>query len=190
MCVFCGSSGGTDPDYRAAAEAFGRELAKRDIELVYGGGAVGLMGALADAVMTSGGSVTGVLPEGLFPREVGHTEITALHLVPTMHERKAMMYDLADAFVALPGGLGTLDELFETLTWAQIGLHAKPVGLLDTKDFFASLLAFVRHTVEEGFVKPANLDLLRVAGDPATLLDELSVAQPVHVPKWIGADKL
>ncbi len=129
--IFCGSSAGHDPIYAEAATQMGRALARADIELVYGGGAVGLMGVVADAVMAAGGRVIGVIPSGLFSREVAHPAISELHHTATMHERKALMYELSDAFIALPGGLGTLDELFETLTWAQLGLHAKPVGLLD-----------------------------------------------------------
>lgn len=173
--------------YRQATEAFALELAARGIELVYGGGAVGLMGVLADTAMSAGAIVTGVLPDGLFPREVGHREITTLHLVPTMHERKALMYGMSDAFVALPGGLGTLDELFETLTWAQIGLHNKPVGLLDTNGYFTSLLSFLRHSVEQGFMKPDYLELLMVSDDPATLLDMLATSEPISLPKWTGS---
>ena len=143
----------------------GAELAGRGIGLVYGGGAVGLMGVVADAVLDAGGSVTGVIPTGLFSREVAHDRVTELHHTATMHERKALMYDLADAFVAMPGGVGTLDELFETLTWAQLGLHDKPVGLLDVDGFFGDLLAFLRRTEDDGFVKHRHLARLRVAAE-------------------------
>jgi uncharacterized protein (TIGR00730 family) len=158
----------------------GHCLAERGIELVYGGGAVGLMGILADAVMDAGGSVTGVIPQGLFSREVAHDRLTRLHQTATMHERKALMYELSDAFIALPGGLGTLDELFETLTWAQIGLHAKPVGLLDVNGYFDGLMAFLDHAMGQGFVRGANLELLVADTDPAGLLDRLAAAEPPH----------
>ena len=154
----------------------GRALARADIELVYGGGAVGLMGVVADAVMAAGGRVIGVIPSGLFSREVAHPAISELHHTATMHERKALMYELSDAFIALPGGLGTLDELFETLTWAQLGLHAKPVGLLDVAGFFDPLLAFLDHTVALGFTKPKNLALLVFDPSPDALLDRLGQA--------------
>ena len=167
----------------------GAELAGRGIGLVYGGGAVGLMGVVADAVLDAGGSVTGVIPTGLFSREVAHDRVTELHHTATMHERKALMYDLADAFVAMPGGVGTLDELFETLTWAQLGLHDKPVGLLDVDGFFGDLLAFLRRTEDDGFVKHRHLARLRVTGHPATLLDELA-GEPTGAPPWIGPGKL
>ncbi|MCC6434903.1 MAG: TIGR00730 family Rossman fold protein [Acidimicrobiales bacterium] len=190
VCVFCGSSSGTDPRYREAASAMGRTLAERGIELVYGGGAVGLMGVIADAVMEAGGTVIGVLPKGLFSREVGHEAITELRHTDSMHERKALMYELADAFIALPGGLGTLDELFETLTWAQIGLHAKPVGLLDVDGYFDQLLAFLQHTVDTGFVKQANIDLLVADADPAGLLARLAANEPPRPEKWIDPVKI
>jgi uncharacterized protein (TIGR00730 family) len=174
VCVFCGSSVGRSPGYREGTVALGRELAARGIGLVYGGGAVGLMGVLADAVMQAGGRVTGVIPAGLFGGEVEHGDITTLYRVDSMHERKALMYELSDAFIALPGGLGTLEELAETLTWGQIGLHDKPVGLLDPSRFYASLQAFFDHAVREGFLKPKNLERLAVDDDPGRLLDELA----------------
>jgi uncharacterized protein (TIGR00730 family) len=174
VCVFCGSSFGAAPAYRDAAVRLGRELAGRGIGLVYGGGAVGLMGALAGSVMTAGGRVTGVIPDGLFGGEVERGDVTTLYRVGSMHERKALMYELADAFVALPGGLGTLEELAETLTWAQIGLHDKPVGLLDPCGFYASLQGFFDHALREGFIKAKNLERLAVDDDPARLLDELT----------------
>jgi uncharacterized protein (TIGR00730 family) len=176
VCVFCGSSAGGRPAYAEAAAELGRELARRDIGLVFGGGAVGLMGVVADATMAAGGRVTGVIPEGLFSPEVAHERVTTLHRVASMHERKALMYRLADAFVALPGGLGTLEELAETLTWGQIGLHDKAVGLLDTDGFFRPLRSFFDHAVGEGFLKPRNLERLVVAAQPAPLLDQLAEA--------------
>ena len=180
ICVFCGSSAGANPRYRQAAASLGRELADRGIGLVYGGGAVGLMGAVADAVMACGGRVTGVIPSGLFSPEVAHERVTTLHRVGSMHERKALMYRLADAFVALPGGLGTLEELAETLTWGQIGLHDKVVGLLDVAGFYAPLRAFFDHATGEGFLKARNLERLVVADDPAALLDALAGAASGH----------
>jgi uncharacterized protein (TIGR00730 family) len=176
VCVFCGSAAGRGTRYAGAAAELGRELARRDIGLVFGGGAVGLMGVVADATMAAGGRVTGVIPDGLFSPEVPHERVTTLHRVDSMHERKALMYRLADAFVALPGGLGTLEELAETLTWGQIGLHDKVVGLLDVDSFYRPLQAFFGHAVEEGFLKPRNLERLVVDDDPARLLDALAEA--------------
>jgi len=176
VCVFCGSSTGTDPVYAEAARAMGAALAAGGVELVYGGGAVGLMGILADAVMAAGGRVTGVIPVGLFSREVRHDAVTELHEVASMHERKALMYELSDAFVALPGGLGTLDELFETLTWAQLGLHSKPVGLLDVDGYYDPLLAFLRHATDAGFVKERHLTMLLSDASPDALLSRLAGA--------------
>lgn len=174
LCLFCGSSVGMRPEYAQAATELARELVARDIGLVYGGGAVGLMGTAADAVMSAGGRVTGVIPRDLFGNEVEHTAITTLHRVDSMHERKATMYELADAFVALPGGLGTLEELAETLTWGQIGLHDKPVGLLDPTGFYRSLTTFLNHAVDEGFIKPRNLERLIVDDEAGRLLDRLA----------------
>lgn len=190
VCVFCGSSSGADPVYAEAAAGTGRALAEAGIELVYGGGAVGLMGILADATMAAGGTVIGVIPRGLFAREVGHKAITELHHTATMHERKALMYDLSDAFIALPGGLGTLDELFETLTWAQLGLHHKPAGLLDVDGYFDHLLAFLHHTVERGFVKAQNIELLVSDPTPTGLLDKLAKAEVPTLDKWIDPKRI
>jgi uncharacterized protein (TIGR00730 family) len=173
VCVFCGSSHGGRPDYDAAAAHLGRTLARRGIGLVYGGGALGLMGTLAMATMAAGGQVTGVVPRGLFGNEVPRGSVTTLHHVDTMHERKALMYSLADAFIALPGGLGTLEELAETLTWAQIGLHDKPVGLLDAAGFYAPLRQFLDHAAREGFIRARHLDRLLIDDDVVTLLDGL-----------------
>lgn len=174
ICVFCGSSGGTDPRHVGAARDLGAELASRGLGLVYGGASVGLMGALADAVLARGGHVTGVLPSALAARELAHSSLQDLRIVSTMHERKAMMADLADAFIALPGGMGTLDETFEILTWAQLGMHAKPVGLLDVAGYYGPLLAFLDHALANGFVRAEHRALLDVAGDPAALLDRLA----------------
>jgi uncharacterized protein (TIGR00730 family) len=181
VCVFAGSSPGVQPQYAQTAGRLGRELAARRLGLVYGGSSVGLMCVLADAALGAGGEVIGVLPRGLFRREVAHTGLTHLHEVASMHERKALMADLSDAFIALPGGFGTFDELFEILTWAQIGLHRKPVALLDVAGYFGPLLALVAHAATEGFIPPANAELLLVDRDPAALLDRLAAYTP---PPW------
>jgi len=158
--------------------ALGRELACRGIGLVYGGASRGLMGVVADAALAAGGEVIGVLPRGLFVREVAHHGLTELCEVGSMHERKALMAQLSDGFIALPGGFGTCDELFEAVTWAQIGIHQKPVGLLDVNEYFTTLLAFVAHAAAEGFIPPLNADLLQRATDPATLLDAFAHYRP------------
>ena len=176
VCVFCGSSPGRRPAYAAAADALGTALAERNIELVYGGGRVGLMGVLADAVLAGGGRVIGVIPEAILALEVGHLEVTRLEVVATMHERKARMADLADGFVALPGGLGTLDELFEILTWAQLGLHAKPCGLLDVDGYFDPLRAVLDGAVAEGFLDATRRTAILEGTDSGALLDAMSVA--------------
>ena len=170
ICVYCGSRVGHAEVHAQTAVLLARELVKNDISLVYGGGNIGLMGVLADEVLRLGGEVTGIIPKGLLEMEVGHQGVTRLHIVKDMHERKAMMIDLSDGFIALPGGLGTLEELFEVLTWAQLGYHKKPVGLLNAHGFFDTLIGFVQHTVEQGFVRREHADLLMVESDPAALL--------------------
>jgi uncharacterized protein (TIGR00730 family) len=185
VCVFCGSSTPADPRYADAARALGTELADRGIELVYGGGQVGLMGVLADAALAAGGRVIGVIPVGLFSKEVGHTGLTELHEVRTMHERKQLMYDLADAFIALPGGLGTLDELAEVVTWAQLGLHRKPVALLDVDGFWDPLVGQLDRMVDVGLLKPANRALVLRAETPVDALGALAAAESPYVEKWI-----
>ena len=185
ICVFAGSSIGASPEYRAAASAFGRALCERQIDLVYGGAHVGLMGAVADAVMAAGGQVTGVIPEALVSKELAHTGVTELHVVASMHERKALMADLSDAFVALPGGWGTWEELFEVLTWAQLGLHVKPCGLLNAAGYFDGLLAFMAHAMQEGFVRTEQNSMLLVADTPGGLLDQMAAYRPVLVEKWL-----
>ncbi|MCU1352914.1 MAG: putative lysine decarboxylase [Acidimicrobiales bacterium] len=185
LCVFCGSSRGADPAYAAAARDLGEELVARDLGLVYGGGHVGLMGQVADAVMAAGGEVIGVIPQHLVDLEVGHTAITDLRVVSSMHERKKLMADLSGAFVALPGGVGTFEELFEMLTWTQLGIHAKPVGLLDVAGYYAPLLAFLDHAVQEGFIRPQHRSMLHHGTDPHLLLDVLSGWQPDRVEKWV-----
>ena len=188
VCVFCASSPGSDPAITDATIELGRLLAERGIELVYGGGAVGLMGLVADTVMEAGGSVVGVIPAGLFSSEVGHQGLTRLEEVATMHERKARMYDLADAFIALPGGFGTLEELAETLTWNQIGLLTKPVGVLDVGGFWQPLLDLLDSMVDRTILKPKNRAILLDDPDPARLLDRLGEQELAYEPKWIGDD--
>lgn len=185
ICVFAGSNSGARPEYSEAARRLGRELAARGLGLVYGGSSVGLMHVVADAVLAEGGEVIGVLPRGLFRREVAHTGLTELREVGSMHERKALMADLSDGFIALPGGYGTFDELFEITTWAQIGIHSKPVGLLDVADYFAPLLAMVQHAAAEGFVPQQQARLLLREEDPATLLDRFAAyTPPASMWKW------
>jgi len=176
--VFCGSHSGRGEVYRSAADEFAREVARRGLTIVYGGGNVGLMGVVADAALAAGGRVIGVLPRFLQERELGHAALTELHLVDSMHERKAKMAELSDAFVALPGGLGTLEELFEAWTWMQLGLQHKPCGLLAVGGFFDPLLAFLDRASEEGFVTANHRALLKVASDPAVLLSKLASAVP------------
>jgi uncharacterized protein (TIGR00730 family) len=183
VCVFCGSSPGTRPEYVQAARALGSVLAARGLALVYGGGRVGLMGELARAVLQAGGRVTGVIPRPLVERELACREVSDLRVVGSMHERKALMAELADAFVALPGGLGTIEELFEALTWAQLGIHAKPCGLLDVAGYYGSLIAFLSNTVAEGFVAPEHRDALLVDSDPERLLDRFAEYRPVTLDK-------
>jgi uncharacterized protein (TIGR00730 family) len=185
ICVFCGSSLGTDPRHRNAASAVGELLADRGIEIVYGGGHVGLMGLLADGALAKGGRVHGVIPQRLLDREVGHEGLTSLSVVPGMHERKREMADRADAFIALPGGYGTLEELFECITWTQLGYHRKPVGLLNVAGFYDRLLAFLDHAVEQGFIGAIHRGLLHASADPEALLDALSTSVPPSAEKWI-----
>lgn len=189
VCVFCGSSSGADPAYRQAAEALGRSLVGRGLGLVFGGGHVGLMGALADAVMTEGGEAIGVIPRGLQESELGHLGLTELRVVGSMHERKATMAELADAFLALPGGMGTLEETTEVLTWAQLGIHRKPVGLLDVRGYWRTLLAFLDHAVESGFLRPEHRALLLVERDPEALLDRLASWRAPPARPWMGKDQ-
>ena len=185
ICVFCGSSPGFRPVYAEAARATGRLLVERGIGLVYGGGNVGLMGEVADAVLAAGGEVTGVIPRALMEREVGHRGLTELHVVGTMHERKALMVDLSDGFVALPGGYGTLDELCEALTWAQLGIHARPCGVLNVEGYFDPLLALFDHAVREGFIRESHRALVLQATGPAALLDAMASFQAPGTEKWI-----
>jgi uncharacterized protein (TIGR00730 family) len=174
VCVFCGASPGHDPVHVDASARLGQALAERGIGLVTGGGKVGLMGAIADAALGAGGEVIGVIPRGLVEREVAHMGLTELHVVETLHERKALMHRLSDAFVALPGGFGTLDELMETITWAQLGIHAKPIGLVDVAGYYGDLLAFVETAIAAGFVSPSHPARLAVDADPLRVLDDLT----------------
>lgn len=184
VCVFCGSNPGRRAEYADAARSMGRCLARRNLELVYGGGCVGLMGILADEALASGAKVHGVIPRALATRELAHRGLTQLVVVESMHARKAAMAELSDAFVALPGGLGTFDELFEIATWAQLGIHSKPVGVLDVAGYFEPLRALLARAVDAGFVRPEHRDLLHVASDPDLLLDRLEIAQPAEMSKW------
>ncbi len=178
VCVYCGSRHGARPAYTEAARALGRAIGSRGWQLVYGGGNVGLMGEVADAVLASGGRVVGVIPESLMQREVGHTGLTELHVVPTMHQRKQMMAERADAFIALPGGIGTLEELYEVWTWRQLGYHRQPIGLLNIDGFYDTLLAFMQQTVDEGFLSAQQLAAVEVGTDPVDMLLRLAQAAP------------
>ncbi|SMG46879.1 LOG family protein [Paraburkholderia susongensis] len=184
VCVYCGSSSGAKPLYEQAARAFGRALVQAELSLVYGGGKVGLMGVIADTVMAEGGRAIGVIPELLVDKEVGHNGLTELHVVPDMHQRKKMMAELSDAFVAMPGGAGTLEELFEVFTWAQLGYHGKAVALLNTGNFYDPLIQLLQHTVDEGFMRQTYLDMLQVDADPVALIAKLQRYQPPARDKW------
>ncbi|MGE5127814.1 MAG: TIGR00730 family Rossman fold protein [Betaproteobacteria bacterium] len=184
ICVFCGSSRGTDPRHAEAAAALGRLLASRGIGLVFGGGAVGLMGVLADHALAAGGSVTGVIPHGLAARELAHRGVADMRVVSTMHARKALMASLADAFVALPGGMGTLDELFEVATWSQLGIHRKPVGVLNVGGYYDPLVVLLDHAAAAGFVTVEGRRLLVIDSDPLRLLDRLAAHEPPATPVW------
>ena len=185
VAVYCGSNIGTDPAYAAAAASLGQTLADRGIRLVYGGGHVGLMGVLADTVLGNGGEAYGVITRALKEREVAHSGLTSLTVVETMHERKAAMADAADAFVMLPGGYGTLDEFFEVVTWTQLGIHAKPCGVLDVAGYFAPLGTLLDGAARAGFVRPAHRGLVLTDTDPAALLDRLAAWAPVTTDKWL-----
>ena len=186
LCVFCGSATGSDPIYAEEVRRLARAMAARGPGLVFGGGSVGLMGVIADEALAAGGEVIGVIPHGLVAREVAHRGLRDQRVVPTMHARKALMAELADAFVALPGGVGTLEELFEVWTWAQLGIHRKPIGLLNTRGYFDPLLAFVDGAIAAGFVRPEYLRFLVVADAPEALLDALERYRPPAVAAWIS----
>lgn len=189
LCVFCGSSAGHEPAYTEAARTLGRTLAGAKIRLVFGGGRVGLMGEVANAALAAGGEAIGVIPNFLVEREIAHTGLTDLHVVGSMHERKAMMSGLSDGFVALPGGTGTLEEFFEVLTWAQLGEHAKPCGLLNVAGYYDPLLSVLDHMVAKGFLSKSNRALVLVERDPGTLLAKLERYRPPETIKWVGGPK-
>ena len=183
--MFCGSRSGVDPAYEKTARTLGRTLAESGIELVYGGGHVGLMGVVANAALSAGGDVTGVMPKALVNREIAHTNLTRLHVVGSMHERKAMMSELSEGFVALPGGTGTLEEFFEVLTWAQLGEHAKPCGLINVAGYYDPLLAVFDHMVDRGFLSEAHRALVLLESEPRALLDRFERYSPPKTAKWI-----
>jgi uncharacterized protein (TIGR00730 family) len=186
LCVFCGSNSGASPAYEAAARAMGQALARRGITLVYGGGNIGLMGAIGDAVMAAGGEAIGIIPEALMRKEHGHRGITELRVVKSMHERKAMMADLVDGFIAMPGGYGTLEEYCEVLTWTQLGFHRKPCGLLNVAGFYDPLLAFFDRATEQQFVRMEHRPLVLAETDPDTLIERMSAWEPPPVQKWFA----
>ena len=190
VCIFCGSSNGSHPDYVEAARIVGRLLTERGLRMVYGGGRVGLMGEAADAALAAGGEVVGVIPEDLRRKEISHSGLTELHVVGSMHERKALMADLSDGFLALPGGYGTLEEFVEVLSWAQLSLHDKPCGLLNVNGFYDQLSAFFDSAVEEGFVHPEHRSLVLMEKDPQKLLDRMAGYTPPVTKKWIDPRKL
>jgi uncharacterized protein (TIGR00730 family) len=185
ICVYCGSSDGLLPDYLQTARAFGRMLAANGLSVVYGGGRVGLMGAVADGALEAGGRVVGVIPQALAEKEVEHQGLTELYVVSSMHERKMRMASMADAFVALPGGIGTLEEIFEVLTWAQLGFHSKPCAFLNVADFYSPLLQFVERLAEQRFIKPEHLSLFVADSDMHQLLCKIQEFKPVPLEKWL-----
>ncbi len=189
IAVYCGSSLGRQPVYRQQAEALGLELVRRGIKLIYGGGNIGLMGVIANTVLQKGGHVTGVMPHFLNKKEVGNLDVQQLILVDSMHERKQRISELADAFVAMPGGLGTLEEVAEMLTWSQLGLNRKPVGLLNVAGYYDLFLQHFDKMTAEGFMKPVNRNMLVDDSDPAALIEKLLAYQPVAIPKWLQADQ-
>lgn len=185
ICVFLGANPGIDPVYAETARSMGRALAEGGIGLVYGGSSVGLMGILADEVMARGGEVLGVIPQALSDKEIGHRAITRLEVVASMHERKARMAELADGFVALPGGIGTLEEIFEVFTWGQLGFHKKPCALLDVRGYYTGLCAFLDHVRDQGFLKDAHRSMLLCDPDPARLLERMAAYEAPTVTKWV-----
>jgi uncharacterized protein (TIGR00730 family) len=190
LCVFCGSNPGASPNYIEAARQIAKALVTRGLELVYGGGSIGVMGALADSVIEQGGKVIGIIPRPLWDREVGHGGLTELRLVKTIHERKALMTELADGFIALPGGIGTLEEFFEIWTWAQLGIHTKPCGLLNVSGYFDSLLAFLEHAVSEKFILDRHREMVLVEANVETLLERLMAYRAPDVPKWLDRGEI
>lgn len=190
ITVFCGSSSGFRPEYAEAAKNLARLLVERNIRLVYGGGNVGLMGIISDEVMRNGGTVIGIIPDSLFKKEVGKREITELHVVGSMHERKALMAELAEGFIAMPGGIGTFEEFFEILTWSQLGFHEKPCGLLNVAGYYDGLLALCDNAVREGFLRPIHRALILDDSNAVSLLEKMNNFQPPSVVKWIDKDDL
>ena len=190
ITVFCGSSSGFRPEYAEAAKNLARLLVERNVRLVYGGGNIGLMGIIADEVMQNGGEVIGIIPDSLFKKEVGNRRVTELHVVGSMHERKAMMAELADGFIAMPGGIGTFEEFFEILTWSQLGFHEKPCGLLNVANYYDGLLALCDHAVSEGFLRPIHRVLILDDSDAVSLLEKMDSFRPLAVEKWIDKDDL
>ncbi len=189
VCVFCGSSPGRDPRYRDSASRLAHALVARGLGLVFGGGSIGLMGVLADAVLGAGGEAIGVIPHGLAAREVAHRGLRDLRVVPSMHARKSLMAELSDAFLALPGGFGTFEELFEVITWAQLGIHRKPIGLLNVGGYYDGLIGFLDHAVAEGFASAGNRGLVQVADTPEALLDRLAAHRQGAGPEWITPEE-
>ena len=190
VCVYCGASPGISNDYALAAKQLAASLVSQQLSLIYGGGNVGLMGILADEVLRLGGEVTGVIPQALMDKEVGHNGLSKLHIVANMHQRKALMADLSDAFIAMPGGIGTLEELFEVMTWAQLGFHQKPIGLLNINSFYDGLLQFLQHTSEQGFLRTNHLNILLSEAVPDTLLHRLRTYVAIPTRKWIANSDL
>jgi uncharacterized protein (TIGR00730 family) len=190
VAVFCGSSSGKDPIYRSRAAMLGATLAQQNIRIIYGGAKVGLMGAVADAALSAGGKVVGVIPRFLRSKEVAHGALTELILVESMHDRKTKMHDLCDGIIALPGGFGTLEELFEILTWAQLGLHKKPIGLLDVNGFYSDLKKLLESMVNEGFLKEINYNMLLISDDIKELLSQMKQYIAPEIPKWITEDEV
>jgi len=185
LCVFCGSSSGVRPLYAEAAAQLGRDLARSKIALVFGGGRVGLMGILADSVLTAGGQAIGVMPRALVEKEIAHTSLTELHVVESMHQRKALMADLADAFLLLPGGFGSWEEFFEVVTWLQLGIHSKPCAVLNVAGYYDMLLSLTSHALKEGFLRSAHREMLIVEEEPVRLLGRLEVAPIPSETKWV-----
>lgn len=190
LCVYCGSSPGATPVYAEAARGLAQAMVEQDIALVYGGGNVGLMGIIADEVLRLGGRATGVIPQALLQKELGHKGLTQLHIVKDMHERKAMMADLSDGFIAMPGGVGTLEELFEVFTWAQLGFHQKPIGLLNVDGFYDGLLQFIQHMVSQRFLKGEQAEILIAEAHGAELLQRFKSFVPHLVPKWLDRNTI
>ena len=185
ICVFCGSSPGQGDEYLNAARQLGALLARRGITLIYGGGSVGLMGAIANATLRAGGKAVGVIPKFLWDQEVGHRALTDLHIVETMHERKALMAELSDTFITLPGGIGTLEEFFEVWTWGQLGIHNKPFGVLDVGGFYSGLFGMLDHMTQQGFLKAKHREMVRVSADAKELLKALAEYQPPETETWV-----